>query len=43
MPIHFVLSSFGLAKCDEVEKTFMMSGGLEYLRKSISQRKFRNY
>jgi hypothetical protein len=43
MLIHFVLSSFGLAKCDEVEKTFMMSRGLEGRRKNISQPKFRNY
>jgi hypothetical protein len=42
MPIHFVLSSFGLEKCDEVEKTFMMSCDLESRRKSISQPKFRD-
>jgi hypothetical protein len=43
MLIHFVLPSFGLAKCDEVEKTFIMSRSLEACRKDISQPKFRNH
>jgi hypothetical protein len=35
--------SFGLVKCDEIEKTFMMSRSLETRRKSISQPKSKNY
>jgi hypothetical protein len=42
MPIHFLLSSFGLAKCDKVEKIFVMSRGLEGRWKSLSHPKFRN-
>jgi hypothetical protein len=43
IPIHFVLSSFTLAKWDEVEKAFMMSRGLEGPRKSMRQPIFSNY